>query len=131
MQIILGVFLVLHGLVHLLYAGQSGRFFELSPGLVWPDGAWAFSRLLGADATRWLANLSLVLIALGFVASALGLFMGQAWWRPVAAGGAMFSAALFMLMWDGKFAALDAKGGVGILLDLAILAVVFILKKPS
>jgi hypothetical protein len=43
----LGIFLVLHGLVHLLYFGQSARYFELKPGMTWPDGAWAFSRLLG------------------------------------------------------------------------------------
>ena len=36
--VIFGVFLMLHGLVHLLYLGQSQRFFELQPGMTWPDG---------------------------------------------------------------------------------------------
>jgi hypothetical protein len=49
--IIVGIFLVLHGLVHLLYAGQSGRFFELRPGTIRPDNSWLFSNFLG-DATN-------------------------------------------------------------------------------
>ena len=40
-RIIFGIFIILHGLVHLLYFGQSTRYFELQPGMVWPDGAWA------------------------------------------------------------------------------------------
>jgi hypothetical protein len=30
--IIPGIFLIWHGLVHLLYAGQNKRYFELRPG---------------------------------------------------------------------------------------------------
>lgn len=33
MSIILGIFFILHAFVHLLYAGQFLRFFELRPGL--------------------------------------------------------------------------------------------------
>jgi hypothetical protein len=32
------VFIVLHGLVHLLYFGQSTRLFVLRPVRVWSDG---------------------------------------------------------------------------------------------
>ncbi len=35
LQFIFSVFLMLHGLVHLLYFGQSARRFELKPGLTW------------------------------------------------------------------------------------------------
>ena len=30
-KIILGIFFILHGGVHFLHAGQSGRYFELRP----------------------------------------------------------------------------------------------------
>jgi hypothetical protein len=129
--IILGVFLILHGLVHLLYAGQSCRLFELRPDMVWPDGSWLFSRFLGDGITRTPASILLALAALGFVSGGLGLFIRQEWWRPVAMGSAMFSAAIFLLFWDGKFQALADKGGVGILIDLAILVAVLLLKWPS
>ncbi len=38
LRLIIGVFLVLHGLVHLLYAGQSARLFELQEGLAGRTG---------------------------------------------------------------------------------------------
>lgn len=130
MQSILGVFIVLHGLVHLLYFGQSARRFELRPGMVWPDGAWAFSTLLGEKTTRNLASISCVLAASGFVIGGLGILAGQAWWRPAVVGSAVFSSAAFVLLWDGKLQKLDDQGGVGILLNLAILIAVLVLHWP-
>jgi len=126
----MGILFVLHGLVHLLYVGQSQRLFELRPKMVWPDGSWVFSKLLGDESTRLLASISLVLAALGFLVGGLGLAIQQPWWRPVIVGSATFSILLFFLFWDGKLQALDDKGGVGILINLAILVVVLILKWP-
>jgi hypothetical protein len=34
LRFIIGVFIVLHGLVHLLYFGHSRRLFELQPGML-------------------------------------------------------------------------------------------------
>ena len=130
LTIIMGVFFVLHGLVHLLYAGQSRRLFELRPGMVWPDGSWLFSKLLGDETTRLLASILLALAALGFVASGLGLFIRQAWWRPVTVGAAIVSTVIFILFWDGKFQSLDDKGMLALLINLAILAAVLIAKWP-
>ena len=66
MTIIFGIFLVLNGLVHLLYAGHSWQLFELRPGLLWPDGSWIFSKLLGDGATRILASISLAIAGVAF-----------------------------------------------------------------
>jgi hypothetical protein len=129
--IIVGVFVVLHGLVHLLYFGQSARLFELQPGMVWPGGSWAFSKLLGEEATRWLASVCCVLAAVAFVAGATGIFVRQAWWRPVVAGSAAFSTAVFVLFWDGGMQKLDQKGGVALLINLAILTAVLALRWPD
>jgi hypothetical protein len=81
LRFVIGAFIVLHGLVHLLYFGQSRRLFELQPGMVWPDGSWAFSRLLGDGATRSLAAFACVVAALGFAVGGAGILLGQAWWR--------------------------------------------------
>jgi len=106
------------------------RFFELRPGLTWPDGAWAFSRLLGDPATRWLAAGSLTLAALGFLAAGLGLLLRQEWWRPITTGVALLSTLIFFMFWDTKFHALPDKGGVGLLISLAILVVTLLFKLP-
>ncbi|MAT97120.1 MAG: hypothetical protein CL608_08260 [Anaerolineaceae bacterium] len=131
LQIIFGVFIVLHGLVHLLYFGQSRRLFELQPGMVWPDGSWLFARVLDAAGNRVLATIFLVWAALDFVAAGIGIFAGQAWFRPVLAGTAVFSSAIFILFWDGGWQNLDDKGGVGLLINVAILIAVFVLHWPK
>jgi hypothetical protein len=130
-RIIAGVFMVLHGLVHLLYLGQSRRLFELQAGLVWPDGSWAFAKLLGEDATRWLAGVACILAALGFMAGGIAILAGQSWWRPLVVGTAAFSAAIFVLFWDGSLLRLADKGAIAILINLAILLAVLILQCPD
>lgn len=126
-----GIFLVLHGLVHLLYLGQSRRLFELQAGMVWPDGSWAFSKLVDNDATRGLASVSCLLATIGFVAGGAALLFGQAWWQPMAVGAAAFSGALFLLFWDGTMQKLDDQGGVALLIDVAILAALIFVQWPS
>jgi hypothetical protein len=130
LQFIFGVFMVLHGLVHLLYFGQSARRFELRPGLTWPDGSWAFSRLLGDPSTRKLASLACLVAAVGFVVGGASLLISHVWWRPLVVAAAAFSSMAFILFWNGKLRKLDDQGGVAILINLALLLVVLVLPLP-
>jgi hypothetical protein len=130
-HVVIGMFIVLHGLVHLLYAGQSWRLFELQPGMIWPDGAWALSRLLGEEATRWLASLACALAATGFVAGGAAILVRQAWWRPTVVGAAAFSAAIFLLFWDGRLHKLADQGGIALVINSAILAAVLVFEWPD
>ena len=130
-RIIFGVFIVLHGLVHLLYFGQSQRLFELQPGMVWPDGSWLFARVLDVAGNRVLATLFLVWAAIGFVAAGVGIFAGQSWFRPVLAATAAFSSFIYIFFWDGGWQNLDDKGGVGLLINMAILTAVLIFHWPQ
>jgi uncharacterized membrane protein YphA (DoxX/SURF4 family) len=123
---IAGVFLVLHGLVHLLYFGQSARLFELQSGMIWPDGSWALSKLLGDSVARTLASIFCILAAAGFVIGGAGLLLGQSWWHAAVVVSAVVSAVLYILFWNGRLQHLDNQGGVGLLLDAAILAAVLI-----
>lgn len=130
-RILFGLFLVLHGLVHLLYLGQSQRLFELQPGMVWPDGSWAFSGLLGDELTRRLASICLVITAVGFVAAGAGLVWRQAWWQPVVIGTSIFASVLYVLLWDGGLQNLDNKGGVGLLINVVLLTAVLVFQWPQ
>ena len=130
MRYIFGIFIVLHGLVHLLYAGQSSRYFELKPGMLWPDGSWVFSRLPGNEVARNLATISLVLAAMGLIAAGIGIFASQAWWRPVVVGATAFSSIVYVFFWNGRMQNLDAQGAVGILIDMAILLAVLLFRWP-
>lgn len=123
-KVLIGIFIVLHGLVHLLYFGQSWKMFELQPGMTWPEGSWAFSRLIGNDGTRLLASLALVVAAIGFVVAGIAILAGQAWGSPLLIVAAIFSSALYLLMWNGKMVQLDNQGAIGIIINLALIFVV-------
>lgn len=126
---IFGIFIVLHGLVHLLYFGQSARLFVLQPGMMWPEGSWAFAKLLGVETTRILASIFLVLAGFGFIAGGIGLFFKQVWFQPMVVGTALFSIILFFLFWNGKMQNLDSQGVIAILINIAIIAsLLFLLK---
>jgi uncharacterized membrane protein YphA (DoxX/SURF4 family) len=130
-RILFGIFIVLHGLVHVLYFGQSARYFELQPGMAWPDGSWLFSRFLSQPATRNLASISLLLAAILFITGGVGIFLKLAWWQAVVVSAAAFSTAIYILLWDGGMQNLDNKGGIGILINLAILVALLIFHWPK
>jgi uncharacterized membrane protein YphA (DoxX/SURF4 family) len=77
-----------------------------------------------------LASIALTLAALGFVAGGLGLVIRQYEWQSATVGAAVFSSAIFIVFWDGKPRALDGQGGIGLLINLAILVIVLMLKWP-
>ncbi len=134
LRFIAGIFVVLHGLVHLLYAAQSQRLLELQPGMDWPEGSWTFAKLLGdratsrLAATRSTAAIACVLAAIGFVAGGAGIIARKAWWRPAVEGSAMLSAALVIVFWNGQLQRLADQGLIALLIDAAILVALLILR---
>ena len=131
LRYITGGFLILHGLVHLLYFGQSWRIFQLQPGLLWPDGSWVFSRLLGNDPTRVVASFSLVMAAIGLAVGGIAILLGQAWWQPLVIGSLIFSSLLYIAMWNGRIERLSDQGVIGVLINIAILIAVLVFRWPQ
>jgi hypothetical protein len=79
-----------HGVGHVLgwmpalgmarFAGTSGD-------------SWLLGGIVGEGATRAVAAGLFLVPTIGFVAAALGLLLGQPWWRPVAVASAAVSLA--------------------------------------
>ena len=126
-QFSLGIFLMMHAVVHLLYAAQAARLFELRPGLKWPQGSWLYRRMLKARELNTVASGTMLLAGLGFLAAGVGAIGFQGWWQKATSAAAVFSVVLFILFWDGRLKELDAQGGVGVVIDAALLAVVWAL----
>jgi hypothetical protein len=93
--------------------------------MVWPDGSWAFSRLLGDEPARILTTIFCVVVAIGFTAGGISLLLNQLWWRPVVLVSAVLSTLVYLLLWDGATQKLPDKGGIAVLINLAILAALF------
>ena len=121
---VLAAFVVLHGLVHLLYFGQSARFFQLQQGMDWPDQSWALSQFASSGTIRGAASAACVLAAAGFVVAGAGLFADATWWRGMLAVAAAFSTTMWILFWDASASELSSQGAVAILINAALLAAV-------
>jgi hypothetical protein len=131
MRFAVGAFLVAHGLVHGLYVAQSMRVFTLQPGMTWPDGAWALSRLVGDPGARLVAAVLCSLVAAAFVVSGVALALGQPSWRPIAVAAAVVSTVALFLLWNGRLQALDGQGAYAIVINAGILAAGLVFHWPD
>jgi hypothetical protein len=130
-RFLFGIFIVLHGLVHLWYVTLSQRLVEFQPEMGWSGESWLFSPWLGDAATRSLATVLYGLATLGFVIGGIGIFALQGWWRPLVIGSAAFSAAIILLFWDGGLHMLVEKGLIGFLINVALPVALLVFGWPS
>jgi hypothetical protein len=86
--------------------------------MTWPDGSWAFSKLLGDKMIRTLASTACVMVALEFIIGGTGLLINQIGWRSLAVIAAVFSIVTFSVFWNGKLREVSDQGGVGILIRM-------------
>jgi len=129
-SIVFGIFLLLHGVVHLLYFGHSARYFEIKEGMAWPDGSWALTNVFGQGSTRTVGSVLLVVTAVLFLLAGVSVFLKVDWWLGAVTVAAVFSTVVYLLLWDGGMQNLDGKGFVGILINLAILLLVQVFHWP-
>jgi hypothetical protein len=116
-----GLFIALHGLVHLWYVTLSARLVAFQPAMGWSGRSWIFTNLLGDAMTRTLASGLYVLATIGLVVSGIGVMLHSDWWRPVLIGSALFSSAIILLFWDGSMQLVVNKGLLGLLINVMIL----------
>jgi hypothetical protein len=125
---LIGIFFVLHGLVHLWYVVLSQRLVEFEAEMGWTGESWLLTRLLGDAATRSVASVLYVFATVGFVAGGVGMLGRQDWWRPIVMVSAALSAAIVIVFWDGGLDLIVQKGLVGLLIDVGIVAALFVLR---
>ena len=123
MDWIIGIFLILHGLVHLLYAGHALAFFELTPGFAWPGDALLFRRIADKRKLRLGVGVLLSIAALGFVISGVRYLINPSWGHPELLFSAIFSSLIFLLLWNGTKKRLHDQGAIAILINVAIIAI--------
>ena len=121
MKYLIGVFYILHGLVHLLYMGHSLNYFELEKGFVWPDNSKLLSNILGLQSKKMIASILCVIAAISFVASGICVLIGHSWQNPEIIVAAAISTILFIAFWDGSIKKLHTQGAIAILINIAIL----------
>ena len=118
-----GIFLILHGIVFYLYSGQSARLFELKPGMTWPDGSWVFSKFIDDKITRRIGLISCLLSGTGFVSSGIAILLETDLWQQMVVISVVFSSIIIILLWNGSFQKLTDQGFLGLIMNIAIIAV--------
>jgi hypothetical protein len=126
-----GIFVMLHGLVHLWFVVLSRQWVPFEPEMGWTGESWLFTGLLGGPATRWLATVLYALVTLTFVVSGIGALTRGEWWRPLMVGSAAVSAVLILLFWDGGTQYIVPKGLIGFLIDVGILVLLLAVGWPA
>ena len=121
-EILVAVFVLLHGFVHLLYLGQSLRLFELQPAMTWPDGSWLLPRSTAMRSARLTAAALCIVATAGFVASGVAILLDQSWQVAAVTTSAAISNLLYVGFWNGRFHALPNQGAIGILINIALFA---------
>jgi hypothetical protein len=112
---LIGVFIVLHGLVHLWFVVLSWRLVSFQPEMGWTGRSWLFTNSIGDASTRWLASGLYALSAVALVAGGIGYLAHSRWAPPMLLGAAVLSAATIMLFWDGSLVRIVEKGLIGLL----------------
>jgi len=122
-----GLFIVLHGLVHLWYVTLSQKLVAFQPEMGWTGRSWLLTNVLGDSPTRLLAGLLYVLATIGMVVSGIGVMARGEWWRPVLIGSTVLSSVTLLLFWDGSTDLIVQKGLIGLVINAAILIVMAVL----
>ena len=123
-RLLVGIFLVLHGLVHLWYVVLSQGWVEVEDQMGWNGHSWLFSSVLSSETLLALASVLYVVVTIGFVLGGIGFALDAGWWAPVVVGTAVLSTVVLVAMWDGRFELLIEKGAAGVLINVGLIAAV-------
>ena len=133
-RLLFGMFIVLHGLVHLWYVVLSQGLVKIKAGMPevgWTGKSWLFTGPLGDTTTHLLAGILFSLAAIALVVSGVGIFARADWWSKILMGSALFSSVIIIMLWDGSMRLIMEKGLIGFLISLMIFLGLLLFKQPS
>ena len=128
LQILIGIFIILHGLVHLWYVTLCLGLVEFQSAMGWTGQSWILSSFISNEATHSVASVFYILATLPFLASGIGIIMRLTWWQPMLLGSAIFSSFVIILFWDGQPQQLVEKGLLGLVINIVIVGAVLFLR---
>lgn len=121
LRILLGIFIILHGLVHMWYVVLSFNWVAFQPDMGWTGASWILSPIIKSTVLKPVTGILFIFAALGFIVGGVG-FLARATWNPkMLLISAIFSLAILILFWDGSFDRIIQKGLIGALINLGII----------
>lgn len=124
MNILYGVFIVLHGLVHFWYVTLSQGWVEFQADMGWTGKSWLLSGVVAKNTLGWLATALYSVAAVALIVSGGALLTGADWARTALLRSAAISSLVIVLFWDGSAELIVQKGLLGLLINLGIIGAI-------
>jgi hypothetical protein len=131
MQIIIGIFVILHGLVHMWYVTLSQRWVEFQADMGWTGKSWLLSNLMGQSLVNNIATIFYGLATVLYLVVGIGLLAKQNWVQSWMIGASAFSILTIFIFWDGNFSLLVQKGLLGFLISAGFLIAALVFNWPA
>lgn len=123
MRTVVGLLLIAHGLVHLMYLMPRPEDDQSYPFV--PETRWSAKLVgLGPSTAKMIAVCLAVAVAVVLLVSGIALFADADIWKAAAATGSLLSLALLLLFFHPWLT-------IGIAVDVAILTDVWFAQLPS
>ena len=122
---IVGIFLILHGLVHLLYVALTQNWI-IDSDIVWNEESKLLSRFISDSELSILGLIAYAIAIISIIVSGAGLMIGAGWWKYLLTISAIYSSTMFLLFWDGQLRHLPDKGFIGIAINIGLIIFVIV-----
>jgi hypothetical protein len=119
--VLFGLFIVLHGLVHIWYVILAQKLVAFQPEMGWTGQSWILTTRLGDATTRFWASLFYSFAAISMVMSGVGVMLLSGWYRPALLSSILLSSIILLVFWDGSPDKIVQKGLLGFIINGLIL----------
>jgi hypothetical protein len=120
-RFIFGIFIIMHGLVHMWYVALNQKWVEFKPDMAWTGKSWLLSGGVSEEVLRPVATILFVLSMLGFLVGGTGILLQINGWRSILLGTSILSLVTILVFWDGSGEMVVQKGLLGLLINVGII----------
>lgn len=121
MNILSGIFLILHGLVHFWYVTMSQGWVELKADMGWTGKSWLLGSLLKPSLLHPTASVLYGLAAIAFVISGILMLINPDSSRIWLWISTILSSLTLIIFWDGNVQYIVQKGLIGLIINVIVL----------
>lgn len=120
-RIIPGIFIILHGLVHIWYVVLSFNLVAFQPDMGWTGNSWLFSFPKSSKGLRVVAGILFIICTILFVVSGITILANLSDKNSLLLIAAILSTLTLVVFWDGKTSMIVQKGIIGVIINLVII----------
>lgn len=117
-RILLGIFIILHGMVHVWYVILSYQLIEYQPDMGWTGRSWLLSGVRSEELVRNIAGILFIASAIFFVISGISVLANMRAQRMLLMISSLVSTLVLVMFWDGRTDMLVQKGIIGVIINI-------------